>query len=206
MGEMKNKKIGIFATGILLVTLMASLIMAFGVAIPYWDSPEWYPLKLASGESKIISLTLQNTGDEDMTFRATITSGFEIATLIDENTDYFVASGKIDKPVNIKVEIPADLEVGSPNQTISVSFQQISSGEGGGMVSLATGIVASFPVEIVGYEESVKRTEEAAPSAEEKRPISTTTLIILIISIIIILGLIVFSSMKKKKTKKKASN
>ena len=198
MGEMKNKKIGIFATGILLVTLMASLIMAFGVAIPYWDSPEWYPLKLASGESKIISLTLQNTGDEDMTFRATITSGFEIATLIDENTDYFVASGEIDKPVNIKVEIPADLEVGSPNQTISVSFQQISSGEGGGMVSLATGIVASFPVEIVGYEESVKRTEEAAPAP--KKVISGFWILTIIIIMVVIL--IVFSGMKKKKIKK----
>ena len=198
---MGNKKIGIFATGILLVTLMTSLIMAFGVAIPYWDSPEWYPLKLASGESKIVVLTLQNTGEEDMTFRATIISGSEIATLIDENTDYFVPSGEVNKPVNIKVEISTDLEIGSPNQTISVSFQQIGT-EGGGMVTLATGIVASFPVEIVDYEESIKRTEEPAAPAEEKRPISKTTLIILIIAIIIVLGLIVFSSMKKKKTKK----
>ena len=200
MGEMGNKKRGIFATGILLVTLMTSLIMAFGVAIPYWDSPEWYPLKLAQGESKIVVLTLQNTGEEDMIFRATIISGSEIATLIDDNLDYFVASGEVNKLVNIRVEIPADLGVGSPNQTISVSFQQIGTG-GSGMVTLATGIVASFPVEIVGYEESVKRTEEPV-AAEEKRPISKTTLIILIIAIIIVLGLIVFSGMKKKKTKK----
>lgn len=195
---MGNKKIGVFATGILLITLMTSLIMAFGVAIPYWDSPEWYPLRLASGESKIVVLTLQNTGDEDMTFRATIISGSAIATLIDEDLDYFVASGDVNVPVNIQMEIPADLEIGSPNQTISVSFKQIGTG-GGGMVTLATGIIASFPVEIVGYEESELYTAPA-PAPAPKKVISGFWILMIIIIMVVIL--IVFPGMKKKKTKK----
>lgn len=197
MSKMKNKKTGIFAFAIFLVILMASSIMAFAVAIPYWDSPEWYPLKLAPGESKIIQLTLQNTGEEDMTVRATLTSGSEIATLIDDNLDYFVASGDVNVPVNIKVEIPADLEVGSANRTISVSFGQIASGERG-MVALAAGIATSFPVEIVGYEESLLRQEEAAPQPTKPIPV-----IWIILIVVLIAGLILFGVRRKKAVKKK---
>lgn len=199
---MENKKIGIFATGILLGIFMLSSIMAFGVAIPYWDSPEWYPLKLAQGESKIVVLTLQNTGDEDMTFRATITSGSEIATLIDENTDYFVPSGEINKQVSINVEIPTDLEIGSPNTTISVSFQQINpNANGGGIISLATGIVASFPVEIVGYEESVKRTETSSSSTKEKPTPILTWAIIVLLGVILLVVYLIFKNTKKGRKK-----
>ena len=199
---MENKKVGIFATGILLGIFMLSSIMAFGVAIPYWDSPEWYPLKLAQGESKIVVLTLQNTGDEDMTFRATITSGSEIATLIDENLDYFVPSGEINKQVSINVEIPADLEIGSPNTTISVSFQQINPNtNGGGIISLATGLVASFPVEIVGYEESVKRTETSSSSTQEKPTPILTLVIIVLLGVILSIAYLIFKNTKKGRKK-----
>ena len=186
---------------ILSFILIASLVTAFGVAIPYWESPEWYPLKLASGESKIVVLTLQNSGDGDATFRANLTSGSEIATLIDENLDYSVPSGEINKLVNIKVEIPEGAEL-QARYKITVSFQQVSLGEGG-MVSLATGLTASFPVEIVNYSESVKRTEvqETPPQEEGKNYIWIIILGILIIIVIIAIVIKRYQKAKSPQTK-----
>ena len=154
--EMKKSGIGIsFGTVmsiliflVITLTLFLSLITAAGVGRPYWNSN---PLKLAPGESKIVELTLQNTGPEDMTFKTTIT-GHDIATLDDKNDEYFVASGEIDKPVNIKVEVPEDAEIGTIYR-ITSSFQQISSGEGG-MIRMAGAFTVNFPVEVVGEEDS----------------------------------------------------
>jgi hypothetical protein len=192
---MKNKRIGIFTIVVLSIILTTSIVAAFGVAIPYWDSPEWYPLKLAPGESKIVTLTLQNTGENDATFRANLTSGSEIATLVDENLDYSVPSGEINKLVRIKVEIPENTEL-QARYKITVSFQQVSLGQGG-MVSLATGLTASFPVETVGYEESVKRTEAEEPAPEEKN--YTWIMIILAVLIIIVIAAIVIKKYPKAK-------
>src|SRR3972149_7438259 len=199
MNVMENKKTQFLALFALLVIIILPLITAFGVAIPYWDSPEWYPLKLAPGESKIVTLTLQNTGEQDMTFRARLTSGSEIATLIDKNLDYSVPSGEVNKQVSIQVEIPENADLKSQYE-ISVSFQQVSSG-GSGMVSLATGIVASFPVEIVGYGESVKRTEvQEAPAPESAK--NYTWLVILIILIAITVVAIFINRSQKSKVDK----
>ncbi|MEK6926020.1 MAG: hypothetical protein AABW50_01960 [Nanoarchaeota archaeon] len=198
---MKNKKIGIFAVAILSAVLIASVVLAFGVAIPYWDNPEWYPLKLAPGESKIISLTLQNTGEDDAIFRANLTSGSEIAVLVDENLDYSVPSGEVNKLVNIKVEIPENAEL-QARYRISVSFQQISLGEGG-MVSLASGLTASFPVEIVGYEESVKRAEiQKTPPQEEKNYMWVITLAILIAIVIAVIVVKKYQKAKPQRSSK----
>src|SRR3989344_2701563 len=198
---MKKKQIEIFAVFILLAIFAASSVFAVGVAIPYWDSPEWYPLKLAPGESKIVVLTLQNTGEEDITFKATLTSGSEIAALADEDLEYFVPSGEINKQVNIMVEIPESTELQS-RYKVTVSFQPISPG-GEGTVSLATGLVASFPVEAVGYEESVKRTE-TPPIPEESKNYTWT--IILVILILIVIAAILVKKSRKAKTQKKEKN
>ena len=145
------KKPNILPLAVLLIILMSSLTMAFGVAIPYWDSPEWYPLKLAPGESKIVQLTLQNTGEEDMIVKASIT-GSSIAQLDDKNNEYAIPSGEINKLVNIKVEIPKDTKIGERYKIYS-SFHQISTGEGG-MIKMAGALTVNFPVEVVGKEES----------------------------------------------------
>ncbi len=188
MNKMKDKKIGIFAFTILLVILLASSIMAFAVAIPYWDRPEWYPLKLAPGESKIVQLTLQNTGSENMTFKATITS--DIATLDDKSDEYFVPSGEIDKIVNVKVEVPEDAEIGTIYKVIA-SFQQISLGEGG-MIRMAGAFTINFPVEVVGEEESEQYGQPEGLS------------IFWIISIILVLAVMVLAlSIRRRRKSKK---
>lgn len=172
---------------VITLTLSLSLITAAGVARPYWNDN---PLKLAPEESKIVQLTLQNTGLEDMTFKATIT-GY-VATLDDESDEYFVPSGEIDKQVNIKVEVPEDAEIGTIYKVIA-SFQQIASGEGG-MIRMAGAFTVNFPVEVVGEEES-------EIYGEEPQGIPTSTIIIMVLAIVII-AIIIYTS-KKQKVKEK---
>jgi hypothetical protein len=194
--ETKKRRIGIsfgIVMGILILLVITlilslSLITAAGVGRPYWNDN---PLKLAPGESKIVQLTLQNTGPENMTFKATITS--DIAILDDKNDEYFVPSGEIDKQVNIKVEVPEDAEIGTIYRIIS-SFTQISSGEGG-MIMMAGAFTINFPVEVVGEEESEQYGQQ------QPQGIPTSTIIIVVLAIVII-AIIIYTS-KKQKVKKK---
>lgn len=144
---MQKKQFKIFGGLLFVLILTISLISAVGVVRPYWDDN---PLKLAPGESKIVVLTLQNTGPEDITLKAIIDS--EIATLADKDAQYIVPSGEINQPVNIKVEIPKDAEAGK-NYKITASFQQVSLEEGG-MISFTGALIVDFPVEVVSLEES----------------------------------------------------
>ncbi len=185
----QTKKTGILSIAVLLVILMSSLTMAFGVAIPYWDSPEWYPLKLAPGESKIVELTLQNTGEEDMTVQATLTS--DIAKLDDPSNEYSVPSGEVNKIVSIEVKVPKDVEIGTRYKVYS-TFKQVSSGEGG-MIEMAGALTINFPVEVVGEEES-----EIFDPSKQKPILQWIVLGVLLIGIIVIAIII-----KKRKEKKK---
>jgi len=155
-----NKKLGMIVGIAGLLIMLISFSSAFGVSTSYWDEN---PLKIAPGESKIVKLGLQNkVGDEDITFKAKLTNDGEgIATIVDENLDYFVPLGESNE-VTIQIEVPEDANKGITH-TITISFTQVSSGEGG-MVRLAGGVVSKFPVEIVGEEES----ELYDPEAKEK--------------------------------------
>ena len=183
------KKPNILPLAVLLIILMSSLTMAFGVAIPYWDSPEWYPLNLAPGESTIVQLTLQNTGDDNMTVKASIT-GSSIAQIDDKNNEYTVPSGEINKVVNIKVEIPEDAKIGT-NYKVTASFQEVSS-EDKGMISFAGAFTVDFPVKVVGKEDSEIFKES------EQKPILPW-----IIFGILLLGIIILGIIKKRKKGKK---
>ena len=178
---------------VFILTLSVSFINAAGVARPYWNDN---PLKLAPGESKIVKLSLQNMPPgEDMIFRATLISGSEIATIIDESTEYSVPLGSRDVPVNIEVKIPENVELQSQYE-ISISFQQIASGEGG-MIRLATGFTTKFPVEIVGFEESEKRTEEPVIQPAKS---AFTPIMWIIIAIAVIIA--VFLIRKRQQSKR----
>ena len=177
-----------------LLVMMSLFVSAFGASTAYWDER---PLKLATGESKTVSLGLQNAGGatENITLRAELTNdGGGIATMVDENLDYFVPVGG-GAGVPIRIEVPQDAEIGITYQ-ITVSFTQISAGQGGEMVTLAGGIVSKFPVEIVSYEESVKRTETLPAQIAPSTPILTWVIIVLGIVILVIVYLI-FKNMKK---------
>lgn len=142
-----NKHIRNYLIFFTLTVLTISIISATGVSTPYWNTN---PLKLQPGESTIISLGLQNmVGTEDVTLRASITKGSEIAKIIDEIKDYVLPSGSEDVTVNIEVKIPENAEV---NQVydLEVSFLQVSGTDGGGFFSIASAFVQRIPVLVVG--------------------------------------------------------
>ena len=172
-----NKKLGMIVGVAGLLIMMISLVNAFGVSTAYWDDN---PLKIAPGESKIVVLGLQNgVGTEDVTLKAKLTSDGEgIATIVDENLDYFIPLGGSNS-VTILIEVPEDAKMGIIHKII-VSFTQIASGEGG-MVRLAGGIVSDFPVEIVGEKES-----ELYEPGEEKGFSSFWMIVIALIAVLII--------------------
>ena len=184
-----NKKFGIVVGVASLLIMMISLVNAFGVSTSYWDEN---PLKIAPGESKTVVLGLQNmVGNEDMTLKAELTGDGEgIATLVDENLDYFVPLGG-GNSVTIQIEVPEDANKGVTHQ-ITVSFTQVASGEGG-MVRLAGGIVSKFPVEIVGEKES-----ELYEPGEEKGLSGFWMIVIALVA-----ALIIFSLAKRRKIKSK---
>lgn len=142
---------------ILIISVFLPLVNSAGVASPYWAGN---PLKLAPGESTTIQLNLQNmVGDEDKNLEATI-SGTG-ATLLD-GPIYFVPLGT-EVPVNIRVIVPQNANIGE-TYDISVSFREISTGEGG-MLKVATAMTIRLPISVVGEEESAiygEKPEEAS--------------------------------------------
>lgn len=180
-----NKKIGMIVGVVGLLVMMSLLVSAFGASTAYWDDR---PLKLAPGESKTVSLGLQNGGGgtEDITLKAELTNdGGGIATMVDENLDYFVPlGGGVGVPV--RIEVPEDTKIGT--YQITVSFTQVASGEGG-MVRLAGGVVSNFPVEVVGEKES----ELYVTQPEVKEGLSGFWMIMIALAVALTIFLIVKS-------------
>ncbi len=170
-----NKKLGIIIGTMGLLVMSLFFVSAFGVSTSYWDGN---PLKLAPGESMIVTLGLQNkVGSENVTLRANLTNdGDGIATFVDENLDYFVLLGG-GAGVPIKIEIPEDEKIPGVHQ-ITLSFTQISSGDGG-MVRLVGGFAAKFPVEIVVEGESELYVPKLERDFWNKKTFNWAVLIIL---------------------------
>jgi hypothetical protein len=162
---MKNNIMVILA-GMFLLSL--SFVSAFGVSTPYWDEN---PLKLAPGESMDVELVLQNMAgaENDATLRAEMTDdGRGVASLIDDNLDYFVPFGSDDVPMRVRVIVPMDIAEGGVRD-VEISFTQVSS-EDAGMVSVSGGFTTKFPVFVVGPDESVLFVPEPEPEAEVEVP------------------------------------
>jgi len=117
---MENKKI--FGAGtIILAVLMLSTVMAFGVSSPYWKGN---PLQISPGETKVVKITYQNIGDDalDLTVRAEITKGSEIASL--NKQDYLVRAGTKDTTVEVTVSMPSSATAGSQNTRLHLLLHQ----------------------------------------------------------------------------------
>ena len=93
--------------GLLSFLLAAHFVSAFGVTSFYYEGR---PLVMMPGESRNISLILQNmVGNDDMKATAEITEGREIAVILDGldgEAEYLVPLGVKDVQVNIKVRMP----------------------------------------------------------------------------------------------------
>ena len=178
MKEQINKKICM--TTIILIILSISFISAFGVSTSYWKGN---PLQIAPGDTKTISLRLQNIGTEDdITVRAILTGGSEIAST--EEKDYLVKNGTKDTAVPVKISIPLDTEIGTEYR-VTVSFKTVTPGGTGGVV-LGTAIDTSFDVLVA----------EVEVGKAEKGNVNFTIGMVILLAIIIF---ILISAFKKKK-------
>jgi len=183
---MESKKLYLIIASVFAVLMFISSVNAFGVALPYWDSPDWTPLKLAPGESKTVILAIQNTEPEDMTVEATVNSPIAKIT---GSSIFSVPSGEVNKPAKIKVEVPEDAEIGTKYK-VYTTFRQVTSGEGG-MLRLSGALTTNFPVEVVGEQESELYV---APSESPNHSL-------FIILGIILIGMIIFFIAKTRKNK-----
>lgn len=166
--------------------LLTSLTSAAGVATSYWDEN---PLKLAPGESDTITLYLQNmVGNKDITLRAEFTSGNEIAILTN-GPEYAVPLGKDDIPVNIKIEVPGNSDIGT-KYDVALSFQQISD-ESGQMLHLTGAFTSDLPIEVVGESESALYGQPRG-----------SNFVWVIITILLLITLFSVSAIRKRKRKK----
>lgn len=167
--------------------LLISITAAAGVVTPYWDDN---PLKLAPGESDTVTLYLQNmVGDEDMVLRAELTSGSEVATLTN-GPEYTVPLGTEDIPVNLKIEVPENADLGT-KYDVALSFQQISD-ESGQMLHVASAFTSKVPVEIVGEQES----------SLYGKPGEGLNLVWAVIIILLLITLVSVFAIRKRKRKK----
>ncbi len=180
----------ILALTILLISVV-SVISAAGVSTPYWKTN---PLKLQPGESTVFSLGLQNmVGSEDITLRANMTKGNEVARIIDEKTDYFVPLGSDSVTVNIEVTIPPNAEINKVYD-LEVSFLQVSSVEGEGFFTVASAFTQRIPVLVVG-EPTESSVYQPTPTKSQKNNLLWIALAV------IVLGIVVFFVARGKKRK-----
>ncbi len=168
---MKTKILSALLLGFLLV----GIVSAFGVASPYWGDN---PLKMEAGSTEIVPLNLQNmVGDKDVTLKAEIIEGAEIATLQEDT--YTVLAGTSDTIVPLKIKLPKD----SSGANVVVEFKSFNT-EDTGMVALGTGMVVGFeilPLEPTG--------------------LSTTAWVLIILAVILIVWIIIV--VKRKNNKKR---
>lgn len=177
---MKNINTNICIGMILGVLILAGFVSAFGVSSSVWRGN---PLMVSPGGTKVAKLGLQNmVGDSDVTVKAAITLGNEIASV--DETEYLVKAGTKDTEVPVVVSIPANVPVGT-NYSVTVSFLTVSK-DTGGAVFLGTGIDTTFDVLITAPVEG----EEAQLAPEQISNIwwiAGGIIVILIILIIIVL-------------------
>jgi len=183
---------------ILIFLLLVPLVSGFGITSMYWPGN---PLVLESGQTVDVTLLLQNmVGDEDVTLRAEIEEGKEIAELIDSNLDYLVPFGRKDVSVSVRVSIPEDIPL-DKEYNIVISFKQIIPNEAR-TLQLTSAIKKTIPIKIVG---------EGGVQEPEKPPISVTAVTgegkvpsqssYILVGVIFVILAIIFLILKRRKVK-----
>jgi len=188
---MKNKELKL-SFGFLIFLLLIPLVNAWGVTTYYEDKS---PLVMAPGETKDVYLELQNMdGNKDVTLKAEMAQGSEIATFIDPSREYLVPVGRKDIKVNIRVKIPENAPLDN-KYNIVVLFKESPKIEEGKMLQIAGAVGTSIPIVIKSA------TENPAPAVvnvkENKIPINSLLLAVVII-IIVIIGFIIIFRKKNK--------
>jgi hypothetical protein len=134
---MLNKK---FAFALIFIGLaLTSYVSAAGIVSPYWKDN---PLYMNYGETKVVNFKLQNmVGDEDITVKAELLQGNEIASL---KTDTFTAPvGTKDTLIPVTITIPENYD--KSIQVVELEVNSITPDQEG-MVTLSSGWTTSFNV------------------------------------------------------------
>ena len=120
-----------------------TLVGALGVSSSYGPGR---PFEMYAGETKTISLFLQNQEDFDIRARASVIEGFDIVNLVDE-TEYLIPAKTKGIEVSLKIKIPRNAKVGD-KYPVKIGFTQVPV-EGGGMVQLAVETGSSFDILVI---------------------------------------------------------
>lgn len=174
---------------VMLLVLIANFVSAFGITSFYWDPDR--PLSLLPGESRDVELQLQNmVGTEDITVKAEIQEGNEIAVITDASNIYNVPAGRKDVYIHLKVTMPEDYQQGQKS-TITISVKDVGEGEGG-MMDFGTAVSTSFPV-IQG--------QSSAPVEIQKSPAEKKSMVPYVVSgvLLLVLVIVVVFSVRRKK-------
>jgi len=197
-GAMKtNKELAVIGSLIVLSILISSYAAAFAVSSTYWSEN---PLTISPGETKDFQFTLQNlAGSEEVTIKALITKGSELAEVIDPTNIYSVPAGE-KTVVNLRATIPESASVGAvyPFEAVFTTVAKAEQGTFG----IGSSIRQSFNVEVVER----PRPKEAAPVVpevlpEEKPETNILTWVTVIIVLLILLAVIIIILKKRKKKK-----
>ena len=192
---MKFKKEMVILSFLLLII---PFINGFGITSMYWDTN---PLSLELGQSIDVVLLLQNmVGESDVTLRAELEEGKEIAELTDPNLDYLIPFGRKDISVNVRISIPEDSPI-DKEYNVVVSFKQIIPNEAR-TLQLTSAIKKTIPIKIVG---------EGGVQEPEKPPISVTAVTgegkvpsqssYILVGVIFVILAIIFLILKRRKVK-----
>jgi len=142
---MQHKQIQNNIMGVSIIMMLLCSVSAFGISSPYWEGS---PMTPHAGSTQNVQLTLQNmVGDTDITARVVLINGSEIATITDENKDYFIPLGKSDVPINIKITIPEDAKDGDM-YNVKLSVTTLAT-ENEGALGISSSIEKSFDVIII---------------------------------------------------------
>lgn len=178
------KKTSFFLVVSILFVSLIGFLSAYGVASPYWVG---HPIQVAPGDIKTVSITLQNVGSGDITVKASLKEGSEIASI--REGDYLVPAGTIDTEILVTLTIPEDYNFEETHK-VTVSTQEIASGAGGG-VTLTTAFETSFDVLVLDIQKT------------KKEGISPWTLIVVLIILILFILTLTLKRRRVKKSRKK---
>lgn len=163
----------------ILFILLSYSVFAFGVSSPYWDEN---PLYLMPGETKEVTMVLQNmVGEDNIKMTGELNSGSEIAVLINPGIIYDVPLGSSNVLVNLRITVPEDAKPGKEWQ-VGVLFKTIADNTGG--VGISGGISKGFKV-------IVKEEQEVSSEASKETGMQTLTQFIILLVILAALGLII---------------
>lgn len=124
---------------LLTFVIFSSLVGAFGVASPYWDTK---PLSLTPGETKTFELSVQNyVGNSNITFKVELTSGEEV---VDTPEGIYFLPAHSAKAHPVTVTMPSDATHGE-SYYVGLRFREVINLSGGG-IGIGRGYGIGFPV------------------------------------------------------------